>query len=732
MAHPAVYAALGAAFAWAAASIAIAKLLEKGKVTAAAANLFKNGLAAATFFVGALVFGGHWPIGTAWWWLFLSGFLGFAVADTLYFAAFSRCGVQVAATIMLVNVPVATFLANRVGGDEIHAQVLQFGGVVLVGVFLVIADTYFRKREDAIELARPSRTSYVLGILAAMCAALALGASIPIGRFGSDDVGIWPAGFIRLFAGALGALPMAALSGLAAKTTASTEVARMIRPVFAAPGDGSAWGAKAMTGVAFAIAGLIPYHFALRELDSGLAALLFAATPLFTLPLGLFIKQRPGFIGVVGAAVGFYGVFGILWDRGDTARLDRMVPVAETIVLAPLEDARYPSFVEDPLVGSRPGDPEFPGIIAYRPDEDLSELGSIILQAAGPSLLPSTRVLVEGGEDGGEIYVRHSDAPKAARLASGALLFAYQAKIGEELDAIGVRLGFEADGPPPIQLEMLHDDDSPVAHGPVAIVPAPDGSALLLWPDARDKPGPSRLYGRTIFADGSRGAEVVLDPRVSERSLPAGILLPTGETIVVYRDRTETELRDVSVVRRERGGSWSKPVSVHEDGWRMPTNPQESSPVIARSGDEVAVAWFTQIGDEKDKAVRIVFSNDAGKTFGALQTLAVGATLGRVALAGMGDGIFALVHLSAVESIETPTLHPAEIAFIARGARRTEFVTLGDLTKGPKSGRLDLISNGPGRAFAVWTGREGIELRSIEIGTISDDVGASRPLINSE
>lgn len=723
MAHPAVYAALGAAFAWAAASIAIAKLLEKGKVTAAAANLFKNGLAASTFFVGALVFGGHWPIGTAWWWLFLSGFLGFAVADTLYFAAFSRCGVQVAATIMLVNVPVATFLANRIGGDAIHAKVLKFGGVVLVGVVLVIADTYFRKREDAIELSKPSRTSYVLGILAAMCAACALGASIPIGRFGSDDVGIWPAGFVRLFAGALGALPMAALSGFAAKTTASTEVARMIRPVFAAPGDGSAWGAKAMTGVAFAIAGLIPYHFALRELDSGLAALLFAATPLFTLPLGLFIRQRPGLIGVVGATVGFYGVFGILWDRGDTARLERVVPVAETMVLGPLERALYPSFVEDPFLINRPGDAPMPGIIAYRRADDPAELGSIILQTSEASPRPGARVLVDGGEYGGELYVRLNDAPKAARLASGALLFAYQTKIGEELDAIGVRVAIEEDGPPPSDISMLHDDDSPVAHGPVAIVPAPDGSALLLWPDARDAPGPSRLYGRTLYADGSRGPEMVLDARVSERSLPAGLLLPTGETIVVYRDRTESELRDVSVVRCERAGPWSDPVSVHEDGWRVVTNPTEGSPAIARSGDEVAVAWFTQIGEEKDNAIRIVFSNDAGKTFGDVQTLVVGATLGRVALAGMGDGIFVLAHLSAVESLENPALYPVEVAFIARGSQRTEFVALGDLTNAFRSGRLDLIAAGPGRALAVWAGREGIELRSIEIGTVSIEGG---------
>ena len=112
MATTAVLAALAAAASWALASVAIAGLLDKGKVSPAAANLFKNGLAAACFFVAALVLGGRWPVGNAWGWLFISGFLGFAVADTLYFAAFTRCGVQASATIMLVNVEGLTYDVN--------------------------------------------------------------------------------------------------------------------------------------------------------------------------------------------------------------------------------------------------------------------------------------------------------------------------------------------------------------------------------------------------------------------------------------------------------------------------------------------------------------------------------------------------------------------------------------------------------------------------------------------
>ena len=101
MSSAAIFAALAAAASWAFASIAISRLLEHGHVSPAAANLFKNGLAAFCFFIAALALGGRWPVGEAWGWLFVSGFLGFTLADSLYFAAFRRCGVQTAATVML-------------------------------------------------------------------------------------------------------------------------------------------------------------------------------------------------------------------------------------------------------------------------------------------------------------------------------------------------------------------------------------------------------------------------------------------------------------------------------------------------------------------------------------------------------------------------------------------------------------------------------------------------------
>jgi drug/metabolite transporter (DMT)-like permease len=68
--------------------------------------------------------------------------------------------------------------------------------------------------------------------------------------------------------------------------------------------------AKALLVAAFfgSIIGLPLYHIGLRDLPSGAAAALFATTPLFTLPLGIFFGERHGWRAWVGTIVGFVGV----------------------------------------------------------------------------------------------------------------------------------------------------------------------------------------------------------------------------------------------------------------------------------------------------------------------------------------------------------------------------------------------------------------------------------------
>ena len=80
-------------------------------------------------------------------------------------------------------------------------------------------------------------------------------------------------------------------------------------------------------------------------------------------------------------------------------------------------------------------------------------------------------------------------------------------------------------------------------------------------------------------------------------------------------------------VARFENGSWTSPRSVADDGWVIPGCPV-NGPAIAVRGNEVAVAWFTVVGDEKQ--IRVARSRDGGDSFSAPLVVEAGNVIGRV------------------------------------------------------------------------------------------------------
>lgn len=749
MATAAVLAALSAAASWAIASVAISRLMSRGRVTPAAANLFKNGLAAASFFVATMVTGGRWPVGEAWGWLFLSGFLGFAVSDTLYFAAFRRCGVQTAATIVLLNVPIATLLAVPLAGDEIRKQVLPFMGVVLVGVLLVILDSRRGakpRKERGKEPGKESRSEdpggYALGVLLALGAALAIGTAVPIGRGGFSDVGICPGAFIRLTAGALGAFPLAAISGFRRGTTPAAEVSKLIQPLFVAPSPASVWGKGALTGVGCAIAGLVTYHYALRELPPGISAVLFSTTPLFTLPLAFVIGQRVGLFGFLGALVGFTGVAGILLEGEGRNRFEKLTPVVTTVSFPSPPGARFPTFLGETNFGpgmraaagsSAPGG--LPALLTFMDaGAPGAEDDQLLLMGTGRAGEPLRRPTLEASSVlpavPPRLEVSSANLPRAIRLASGAVLLAVPQKLGPDPLALGVKVYLEDDGPPARALGWLHGDVAAVEHAYVAAVPGVGGSALLAWLDGREAKGSedrapgaaqaTALYARMIASDGTFGDEILLDERVSGSSPTDAVLLESGAGLVAYRDRGPGDLLNIAVIRRDTEGAWGEPVELFDDGWRIAGQPVHG-PAMAANGDDVAVAWYTKLDEGVTPAVRIAFSSDGGKTFGEVATVVRGRTEGRVGLCSIGDGAFVLSHLSFTEGGDVATW---KVGLVAEGAAPSVFVPIADVARTRKSGRLDLVEGEGASVWATWTEPEGIRVGRIEIGPLEEDIAS--------
>jgi len=310
----ALCAALFSAGTWALASLLLARLDRRSppelRPSAAAVNFFKNALAWAVFLALWCGSGEAWLSERVLGWLLLSGLLGFTLGDTMYFAALPRAGVQTSAMVGLLNVPLAAILGWVWLGQQLSWGMVGAMGVVLGGVMLVVSDRY-----PSAQRHRHPATTRRGGVLLAFGAALTWALAVVAGNAAMQGQGIFAGGLARLSGGVLSALLLAAGLGLASggRAGAQSELGRLLAPLTHAR----------LTLLLLPVAccasllSLVPFHFAMRELTSGMLALLVSTTPLFTLPLAkAFGEPRPGKRAVVGTIVGLAGVVGVVLGAG--------------------------------------------------------------------------------------------------------------------------------------------------------------------------------------------------------------------------------------------------------------------------------------------------------------------------------------------------------------------------------------------------------------------------------
>jgi hypothetical protein len=103
---------------------------------------------------------------------------------------------------------------------------------------------------------------------------------------------------------------------------------------------------------------------------------------------------------------------------------------------------------------------------------------------------------------------------------------------------------------------------------------------------------------------------------------------------LVYRDRSDDEIRDVHVMVWTDIG-WGEPRPVHEDGWETGACPVNGPAVDARD-ERVVVAWFTAA--DGIPRVKVAFSDDSAETFQDPHVVDDGDPAGRVDVVMLGDG----------------------------------------------------------------------------------------------
>ena len=177
----------------------------------------------------------------------------------------------------------------------------------------------------------------------------------------------------------------------------------------------------------------------------------------------------------------------------------------------------------------------------------------------------------------------------------------------------------------------LHTDGTPTEHGFVSVVPYKD-HFFVNWLDGRNteeneagERGAMTLRGGIVSATGELLETYELDDRTCDCCQTTAAITDNGP-VVVYRDRSEEEVRDISIVRQVKG-RWTEPTRIYTDDWQIKGCPV-NGPKVAALGNALVVAWFT--GAAAKQKVQLVFSSDGGEKFNVPVVIAEGSIMGRV------------------------------------------------------------------------------------------------------
>jgi len=242
-------------------------------------------------------------------------------------------------------------------------------------------------------------------------------------------------------------------------------------------------------------------------------------------------------------------------------------------------------------------------------------------------------------------FVNWADFPSIIKLPDQTLAAHWLARSGESKYAYDVKLARSiAAGKNWGEAITPHRDGTQTEHGFVSLLSWANDQLGVVWLDGRNfanntnghaelnESAEMTLRFAAMDKSGVLYNESVLDARVCECCQTDAALTSHG-ALVVYRDRSLHEIRDIGIVRY-LNGNWSAPRLVHADNWEHKGCPV-NGPAIAANGAFVAVAWYTEAQDTPH--VRVAFSRDEGATFGAPIEVGDREPMGRVDLLLLPD-----------------------------------------------------------------------------------------------
>jgi len=247
---------------------------------------------------------------------------------------------------------------------------------------------------------------------------------------------------------------------------------------------------------------------------------------------------------------------------------------------------------------------------------------------------------------------------------------------------------------------ILNTDGFKAEHGFVSIAEGNNEGFFITWLDGRNtvekelngNHKPMTIRFAEITTAGDIVNEIELDSSVCD-CCQTSITNTDKGPIVVYRDRSDKEIRDIYVTRNIDDG-WETPVPVYNDEWEIYGCPVNGPKVVSNSNN-LAVSWFT-VADGKP-SVNLSFSESYGSSLSNPIKINDYTAIGRVDVAFLNDNEV-LVSYMEVDDVGTYL----RLKKVSIDGTVSKPITISKIDSGRNTGvpQLEILDN---EIFIVWT-----------------------------
>jgi hypothetical protein len=380
--------------------------------------------------------------------------------------------------------------------------------------------------------------------------------------------------------------------------------------------------------------------------------------------------------------------------------------LTQPLVFAAAENSAQPSVVADAKRG------QF--VVSWQ-SKDAAGCSALKLSTLKPD--GQLGAISQAGQ-GCDWFVNWADFPSVGVADNGDWLTYWLQKSGDSTYAYDIQMVRSHDQgrswQPPFK---VHSDSTQTEHGFVSLAPAGGDKMLAVWLDGRKMASEKSsandahashtktehahsdvmtLRSAVLGRAGSMSAEAEIDANVCTCCSTDLVRTNAGTKALhtlVFRDRSEAEIRDIGLANYQ-AGHWKSAGTVHADNWKIAGCPV-NGPAIANSGNDTLVVWATM----QDDALSVRARSLSGKP-GEFLNLETGAGVqGRVDAAPWGKSNWLVSWLGASKAGRV-TLYLAELDGGLKIVRRQALL---EVPAGRNIGMPRLAKLGGKHALLVWT-----------------------------